>query len=471
MRQITRTFPTAIGLPALAIAGAVWAGGPAMAAVVSQSATVPLTTTNWSTNAEIGQFDPSLGSLHSISFGLSGTLQGSIGIENLEPTPTTVYSGLSSTIALSPPGAGQVLAVTPYVGADANLGAFDGSIDFAGASGRTFANLTNTQSVATTYTAGAGGPQLATAPYIGTGNVALPVSATANAGISGPLDLAAYTQAAAGANVSVTYRTASNAPSGGGYDTFGASGATLGMNRNVSAVLAGTQQTPVQTRTLSDQNGDWTRNVTFTPFNTALGTLVSANLTLSGDVKASLSLQNTGRTAGSYNVDQSVLFSLLGPGGELLDSTGDSGTLSGWLNPFAGSDNFTGPFGTTIDDTLWGWLQQISDGNPADLAFFSDTDPLTLAVEAIGSLSAELPGNADLLSSALEGAQVSLSYTYLPDLDPPAPLALDPLATATIPEPASFALLLSAIAGFGLLRRRQGSARTVGRIRRAICGG
>jgi len=103
MRQITRTFPTAIGLPALAIAGAVWAGGSAMAAVVSQSATVPLTTTNWSTNAEIGQFDPSLGSLHSISFGLSGTLQGSIGIENLEPTPTTVYSGLSSTIALSLP--------------------------------------------------------------------------------------------------------------------------------------------------------------------------------------------------------------------------------------------------------------------------------------------------------------------------------------------------------------------------------
>jgi len=42
-----------------------------------------------------------------------------------------------------------------------------------------------------------------------------------------------------------------------------------------------------------------------------------------------------------------------------------------------------------------------SDGYVPDLAFFSGTDPVTLAVEAIGTLTADLPGSADLLSSAL----------------------------------------------------------------------
>jgi hypothetical protein len=449
--------PTATFAAAGAIVAGLAAINPAAAGALTETASVPVSRMDWSTTAKIKQFDPSLGTLQNIGFGLTGTLHGTIGVENLEPTPSTVYGNLSSTIALSAPGAGQVLSVSPSAGASANLAAADGKIDFAGKSGRTF-SVSNSQSATTSFAAGGGGPQLPVAPFVGTGKVALPVTASATSGISGPLDLAARTRSAAGAKVSVTYGTGKAAPPAGGYGTFGSSSAFM-TAAGFGIELLGTQQTPTQTQTLSDQGGNWTRDVSFDPFDPALGTLESANLTISGDVKAKLSVQNTGRTAGSYNVDQSVAFSLIGPGGKSLASTTADATRSGSLDPFAGIDDFSGPFGTTIDGTILGSSGLISDGYAPDLDFFSGPDPLTLAIEAIGSLSAELPGSADLWSSALEGAEISLSYTYLPAGISPTYSGFGFAAIAPdndpVPEPGSFAVLVSALAGLGFLRPRR----------------
>ncbi|MGH7060649.1 MAG: choice-of-anchor E domain-containing protein, partial [Stellaceae bacterium] len=285
--------------------------GPAAAGTITRTATIAPAPTDWAKTVKVGQFDPSLGSLGAITFGLSGTLTGSIGIESLDPVRSTVDGSLSAAVDLSAPGAGNILSVSPIVSAGANLAAFDGTIDFAGKSGRSWAGLSDTQTAATTYTAGGSGPQISSGPFVGKGSVALPVAATADAHLSGPLDLAAKTRAAAGAKVSVTYHTA--APATGGTFSDGSSTETL-TGGNIAVGVVGEKHTAIQTRTLADRNGDWTRNVGFNPFNPKLGTLVSADFTLKGDVKAKFSVQDLGPTAGSFTIGQSVLLDLLGPG-------------------------------------------------------------------------------------------------------------------------------------------------------------
>lgn len=123
-------------------------------------------------------------------------------------------------------------------------------------------------------------------------------------------------------------------------------------------------------------------------------------------------------------------------------------TTSGTLAPFTGIDDFSGPFGSTTMDAFGNPFGEISAASAADLALFSGFAPLTLELDAIGALSASLPSSADLLSSALEGAQVSLSYAYLPSIASAAVRSASAVA-----EPGSLVLLSFSLMALRLIRR------------------
>ncbi len=84
----------------------------------------------------IQKFDSSLGTLNSVLIEFTGTMQGNAAFENgniNRRTATVIISGLFDLTLPT----GNTLSISPAIGHSYDLPRYDGSIDFAGASGRT----------------------------------------------------------------------------------------------------------------------------------------------------------------------------------------------------------------------------------------------------------------------------------------------------------------------------------------------
>ena len=134
---------------------------------------------SYSTNSLPGvitvpKFNPTLGHLDSITFSMTGHVQGRSQVENLGPASgPEVKLTLGSSLALTRPGGGAPLVVaTPIVINTFTLGAFDGVFDYAGASGATFSGLTGSKFNQFSYASDAD-----KALFTGTGNTDLLLSA------------------------------------------------------------------------------------------------------------------------------------------------------------------------------------------------------------------------------------------------------------------------------------------------------
>lgn len=178
-------------------------GTPARAADVSFSDTIAVQNTNWAQTLTIPQFDPALGTLQSVEVTFTGTVAGTSQVENLDPNgPTTATLVLTATVSVdADPGGGTInIPTTPTSSNTANLGPFDGAVDFAGPSGATFAALNASETAAQTVV----DPGVLAA-YTGVGNVSLDASATANSSATGGGNVAALFDTDAGASVTVKY--------------------------------------------------------------------------------------------------------------------------------------------------------------------------------------------------------------------------------------------------------------------------
>lgn len=165
---------------------------------------VPPTVTDWSQQLNVPQFNPALGTLRAVeivSRASISTMQ--IRVENQSPTPSTSTVTVAGQLTLSGPGV--VVTLSP----EANTGsfvlpAFDGTLDFAGPSSRTFDPVvatTDNRDQPTRLTAAS-----SLASYTGRGTVAFEAigRSTINATSTGSLNLNIAPQAAA--SIEVIYR-------------------------------------------------------------------------------------------------------------------------------------------------------------------------------------------------------------------------------------------------------------------------
>src|SRR5215472_2044534 len=88
-----------------------------------QQQTIADTAANWSQPLAFAQFDPSLGTLTGVAFGLTGDVSGSILLQNLDRAPARFSVGFNDGITLVAPGGAIVASASPYASASPTLAA------------------------------------------------------------------------------------------------------------------------------------------------------------------------------------------------------------------------------------------------------------------------------------------------------------------------------------------------------------
>jgi SdrD B-like domain len=160
----------------------------------------PDTRTDWTATQSVPQFDPSLGTLTSVEIVNSDAITNAAKVESLDAAPATIHSTVSGDLTLSGPSvSGLDIALSADQTFDAS--AFDGTIDFGGTSGKTFAPQTINGSNSTTLTSA-----VDLAKYTGTGTLNFTETAHAGATAAGPANLIAQVNTSAAANVTIVYQ-------------------------------------------------------------------------------------------------------------------------------------------------------------------------------------------------------------------------------------------------------------------------
>ena len=167
---------------------------------VTQNATFPVTTTDWTTSKSIPQFDASLGTLKSVTITATGTVTSTIKAESLDIDTATVTATTGGTLTIDAPGGKQLVAVPSSQAGTFDAAPFDGTADYAGPSGHDFGSSDATDSATTTITDAA-----ALAAYQGTGNVLFGAKVIATSRTTGGGNVQNRITTVAGGQLTVVY--------------------------------------------------------------------------------------------------------------------------------------------------------------------------------------------------------------------------------------------------------------------------
>ncbi len=384
-----------------------------------QQQAIPDSASDWSQTITFNQFDPSLGALQAIEVGLTADVAGAVAIESLEAAPASVSVALSGLLTVKDPAGTALVSAAPDPSAAAHLGAYDGSADFAGASGIIFNGLSAAVSSGAVLSPSASGMQ----DFVGTGTVALPVTATTRLHVSGPANLQVASRADAGATVSLGYDYGSSGGDSG--STFGSDLAAIALIQpSLDFVTVTTQP---QVFAFADATTGWSSNLPVRQFNPALGTLEAVKITVAADIAGSVAAEDLG-TAGSAFVTQTAAVTVGQPGSFLDLAAAPSVNDTQMLAAFDGTADFAGTSGQ-IDQGLTNTATMSSElEDTAQLAAFTGTGTVSVPIATTSSATLDGPANLVARLLAQAGATVSVSYTYRPaDIPPTAVEWVDPI--------------------------------------------
>lgn len=175
-------------------------------------------------------------------------------------------------------------------------------------------------------------------------------------------------------------------------------------------------------------------------FNAGLGTLTGVEITIDSQINKSGSLVNNGSEAApvsySYTLAQ---ISVTGSGvnySQSATSTFTNGEIFGSVSGEGGSVVIAELQEFSLDNLF----------NPGDLSAFIGAGTVAYAVNASAILNTDCgSGNCGTLINTRMGAQMTVTYTYEPDVN-------------QVPEPASIAMVGLGVLALGLVGRRRKSA-------------
>lgn len=218
--------------------------------------------------------------------------------------------------------------------------------------------------------------------------------------------------------------------------------AAIGMG--IVAPTAARAATVSYSATIPQTSVSFTTPFTLPLFDSSLGTLLGAQISLVANTVATVTVFNTASTPQSFTAaTASVPLTITGPDGTFVTATAVTGPVSATVNP--GSTSFPGQTGSatsTVNVSL------------ANLSSYIGTGGATANFSALGSTGTYSGNTASSQlffgGSATAGGTVSITYTYQ--------------ALSAAPEPGAFALLVSVlplVGGITTVRRRKRRALTV----------
>src|SRR5262249_39988717 len=110
---------------------------------VTKTLTFPAAQTDYSISGLIGQFDPSLGTLQSVTITNSGCITSDLRVENTSTNSPSVITGtVSGNLTLTGPNGLSIQTNLSQYAGSYSATSFDGQLDFAGTSGDDFGSKT-----------------------------------------------------------------------------------------------------------------------------------------------------------------------------------------------------------------------------------------------------------------------------------------------------------------------------------------